>query len=97
MTDIFDEDDAATPLTDDEKKGLIPTHIALRRELNEAEQRGVLDGEQWAFGRRHKNILNQAFLRELHFQMFKDVWRGLVIIAKRNAISVSTPVKSKSN
>lgn len=75
MTDIFDEDDAATPLTDDEKKGLIPTHIALRRELNEAEQRGVLDGEQWAFGRRHKNILNQAFLRELHFQMFKDVWR----------------------
>lgn len=75
MTEIFDDDDAATPLTSGEKQGLIPTHIALRSELNEWEQRGVLAAEQWAFGRRHKTILDQLFLRKLHSQMFKDIWR----------------------
>jgi hypothetical protein len=37
---LFDDDgdDASTPLTRDEKNGLIPSYITLRRELNEAEQ-----------------------------------------------------------
>jgi hypothetical protein len=33
LSDIFEQpDDAATPLTDNEKRELIPTHITYRRE-----------------------------------------------------------------
>ena len=33
---LFEEDDAFTPLTAEEREGLIPSQITLRRELNEA-------------------------------------------------------------
>jgi hypothetical protein len=42
------EDDAATPLTPEERAQLIPTYITLRRELNEAEQIGIADADRWA-------------------------------------------------
>lgn len=50
---LFDDDgdDASTPLTTDEKNGLIPSYITLRRELNEAEQLGITAAEEWAFSR----------------------------------------------
>lgn len=42
MSNLFDQpDDAATPLTPEEMSGLIPAHIAYRRELNEAEQENI--------------------------------------------------------
>ena len=41
MTDIFHADDDATPLIPDEREDLIPTHITLRRELNELEQTNI--------------------------------------------------------
>lgn len=73
---LFDDDgdDAATPLTPDEKNGLIPSYITLRRELNEAEQLGITAAEEWAFSRK-RDVLDEAFLRRLHKRMFKDVWR----------------------
>ena len=41
---LFDaEDDAATPLTPDERAQLIPTYITTRAQLNEAEQIGIAD------------------------------------------------------
>jgi Fic-DOC domain mobile mystery protein B len=67
-------DDAATPLTTDERAGLIPSYITLRRELNEAEQAGVLAAERWAFARR-RQVLDEAFLKGLHKRMFGQVWR----------------------
>ena len=77
MTDaLFDDDgdDATTPLTPDEKKGLIPSYITLRRELNEAEQLGITAAEEWAFSRK-RDVLDEVFLRRLHKRMFKDIWR----------------------
>lgn len=77
MTDpLFDYegDDAATPLTPDEKKGLIPSYITLRQELNEAEQLGIMAAEEWAFSRK-RDVLDEIFLRRLHKRMFRDVWR----------------------
>ena len=71
---LFDADDAATPLTPDEKQGLIPSYITLRREFNEAEQIGIMDAESWAFSRK-RDVLDEKFLRQLHKRMFKDVWR----------------------
>jgi len=70
---LLPADGAATPLSPDERQGLIPSYIALRRELNEAEQRGVLAAEAWAFVRR-RPVLDEKFLRTLHKRMFGDVW-----------------------
>ena len=38
MNDLFQEPGDATPLTPEERRDLIPSHIAYRSELNEAEQ-----------------------------------------------------------
>ena len=42
--DPFQADDAATPLTPDERLDLKLSYVALRRELNEAEALNVLAG-----------------------------------------------------
>jgi Fic-DOC domain mobile mystery protein B len=65
----------ATPLDPNEVDGLIPTYVTLQRELNEVEQRNILEARAWAIGRRHKSLLSDAFIQELHRRMFGDVWR----------------------
>lgn len=75
MTDPFGpKDDVATPLDDEEREGLIPSYITLRRELNEAEQANILEGEDWAFARK-RSVLDERFLDTLHKRMFGNVWR----------------------
>jgi Fic-DOC domain mobile mystery protein B len=74
MSDPFTQDDDATPLTPDESKGLVPSHITLRRELNELEQKNILKADQWAFQRK-RNVLDEGILRRLHKRMFGDVWK----------------------
>lgn len=74
MTSLFDEENHATPLAPEERCGLIPTHVTLRRELNELEQRNILEGEEWAFQRK-RNVLNEKFLCRLHARLFGDVWK----------------------
>jgi Fic-DOC domain mobile mystery protein B len=75
MTGPFDDqDDAATPLSEEEKEGLIPSYITLRGELNEAEQANILEAQEWAFGRK-RNVLDERFLNNLHKRMFGNVWR----------------------
>lgn len=72
---LFDADDeAATPLSPEERDALIPTYITLRGELNEAEHIGIADADRWAFSRR-RDVLDLAFLRRLHRRMFDDIWR----------------------
>lgn len=68
------EDDAATPLTPEERAQLIPSYITLRHELNEAEQAGIADADRWAFSRK-RDVLSEKFLLDLHRRMFADVWR----------------------
>jgi Fic-DOC domain mobile mystery protein B len=74
MTDIFHADDDATPLTPEEREDLIPTHITLRRELNELEQANIAKASQWAFERK-RDVLDEGFLKGLHKRMFGDVWK----------------------
>jgi Fic-DOC domain mobile mystery protein B len=74
MIGLFDADDAATPLTPEERTGLIPTYITLRSELNELEQQNIAEADRWAFSRQHK-ALREPFLRNLHRRMFSRVWR----------------------
>ncbi|QQS06913.1 MAG: mobile mystery protein B [Fibrobacterota bacterium] len=74
MTDLFQEPDDATPLTIEEKRELIPSHIAFRSDLNEAEQSNIARAQDWALGRR-RDVLDEKFVRELHRRMLGDVWR----------------------
>jgi Fic-DOC domain mobile mystery protein B len=74
MTDAFHADDHVTPLTQEERDGLIPTHITLRGELNELEQKNIAEADRWAFERK-RNVLDEGFLKGLHRRMFDSVWR----------------------
>ena len=75
MTDpLFEQDDAATPLSEEEKEGLIPSYITLRGELNEAEQANILEAEEWAF-KRKREVLDERFLNDLHKRMYGRVWK----------------------
>lgn len=77
MTDpLFDGDDEAnTPLTAEEREQLIPTYISIRAELNEAEQVNITEAMRWLARSRKSEVLDDAFLHELHKRMFGDVWK----------------------
>jgi Fic-DOC domain mobile mystery protein B len=75
MSDVFAEPDGATPLTPEERRDLIPAHIAFRRELNEAEQENIARAQEWALGRRRRDLLSEKFMKDLHKRMLGDVWR----------------------
>lgn len=73
---LFDEDDEAnTPLTPQEREGLIPTYITTRAELNAAEQENIAEADEWAFGNRRGSILDVGVLTTLHRRMLRRVWK----------------------
>jgi len=74
MTEPVKPDDHATPLRPEERDQLIPTHITLRSELNELEQKNIATADIWVFGRKHV-IFRERFLKSLHRRMFNRVWR----------------------
>jgi len=72
---LFDtEDDAATPLTPDERRDLLATYVTTRAQLNELEQIGIANADVWAF-RRRRDVLDERFLLALHKRMLGKVWR----------------------
>jgi Fic-DOC domain mobile mystery protein B len=78
MSEPFDQDgepDGATPLTEDEAKGLRPSWVATRSDLNLAERENILKARQ-SFRRRPRTelVLDEQFVRRLHGLMFGDVW-----------------------
>jgi hypothetical protein len=62
MTGPLDEPEDATPLTPEERDGLIPSHVMLRGELNELEQQNILEADIWALSRR-MNPVSEVFGR----------------------------------
>ena len=74
MSDLYNEPDDATPLSPEERNGLIPAHVALRRELNELEQQNIIQANLWAFQRK-RDLFSETFARSLHRRMFDQVWR----------------------
>lgn len=74
MTDPHAAADHATPLTPAEREDLIPTHVTLRSELNELEQKNIAAAVRWAFSRRMA-VTSDSFLKGLHRHMFNQVWR----------------------
>lgn len=74
MSDLFAQPDDATPLTAEEKEGLIPTWITTRADLNEAEQSNIDAAYAWVRRSRRPNPLDLGFLYKLHKRMLGDVW-----------------------
>jgi len=65
--------DGHTELSEEDRLGLIPTYIATRGELFEAEQRNIAQ----ALLRRPPSVamlLDDTYLRRLHKSMFDQVW-----------------------
>jgi len=71
---LLPQDHGQTPLSHEELEGLIPSHITLRRELNEAEQANIIAAQSWAY-KRNNNVLRTEFLNNLHKRMFGNVWK----------------------
>jgi Fic-DOC domain mobile mystery protein B len=71
---IVIEDDA-TPLEYDEIKGLIPTHITTKGELDALELENIARASAWMQAVKADKILNTDFICLLHKKMFGDVWK----------------------
>lgn len=65
--------DGHTELDEDERHDLIPTYIATRRELFDAEQRNITKALLRARPTVER-LLDDKYLRDLHRSMFGDVW-----------------------
>lgn len=65
----------ATALDPDEAAGLKLDSIRCRGDLDRVEQANVIEGLRWLQRQRRPDVLSEAFLRELHRQLFGQVWR----------------------
>ena len=69
--------DGETPLDPEEMEGLKQLHIQTQGELNQLEQHNIQEGYKWlARQRKHKDLLTEAFILDLHKQMLGQVRSG---------------------
>lgn len=78
----------STPLESEELEGLIPSWVATRSDLNEAEQQNILvalDQRRWRRATT-EHLLDDLAARELHKDMFGQVWQwaGRYRLTERN-------------
>jgi Fic-DOC domain mobile mystery protein B len=67
--------DGNTPLDEDDALALIPDHIHTRGELNAWEAANIAEARVWLARRRRADVLDTAFLVELHKRMFGQTWQ----------------------
>lgn len=78
MTDpLLPDIDGATAVHPDDREALIPSYIATRAELNEAEQRNIAEARAHWMRRKlvPTTLLDDVTLRRLHEDMFAKVWK----------------------
>ncbi len=68
-------EDGATPLEYGEIKGLIPTHITTKGELDALELENISRAFAWIQTINADEILNTDFICRFHKKMFGDVWK----------------------
>ena len=74
MTGLFRlEGDGHTVLSDEDRDGLIPSYIATRGDLFDAEERNIVRG-LLRLGPPVRVLLDDLYLRDLHRAMFGGVW-----------------------
>ena len=66
-----------TPLEEEEREGLRIKNIATQGELNEFEKQNIEAALLWLVRKKlsASQILTVEFIKDLHYRMFKDVWR----------------------
>ena len=80
---LFKYAKGATPLSPDEVHNLIPSHITTQKQLDEWEQYNIVQGSNWAFSRKRKDLLSIVFAKKLHKQMFNNTWLWAGTFRKR--------------
>jgi Fic-DOC domain mobile mystery protein B len=83
MSDLLAQPEHATPLTPEEREGLIPSHVTLHSELNELEQENILEADTWA-SLRKRDPVGEPFGHNLHRRMFRSVWTWAGTYRKSN-------------
>lgn len=75
-----------TPLTDEEKEGLLIPSISTRAELDEFEQQNIERAIKWTLGKRFQKdrLLSEDFIKRLHKEMYGDVWSWAGTFRKSN-------------
>ena len=71
---LLPQDDASTPLSNEERDGLKLSYVTTRGDLNAAEQANILRAESRYFKRRSNQVLDRDFINTLHQTMFGTVW-----------------------
>lgn len=68
--------DGDTPLTEEEKEGLLIKTVSTHGELNEHEQWNIEKAVRWTIEKKLKSekILTEDFIKQLHKKMLGDVW-----------------------
>lgn len=82
------EPEGATPLTDEDLDGLIPSWVATKGNLNRAEAENILRaraGIQRSQRRPSRWYLEPGGLETLHREMFGNVWRWAGTLRRREA------------
>lgn len=74
MSDLFEAQAGQTLLTADDRLGLIPGHVQTREELDELEADNIAAALAWLARRGRADPLSIQFMREVHLQMYGDVW-----------------------
>lgn len=69
-------EDGQTPLSEQEKEGLLIKTITTHGELDEHEQLNIEKAVAWTIQRKFKadKILTERFIKDLHKKMFSNVW-----------------------
>lgn len=71
---LVDDIDGATPLDPDELEGFKFKHVSTREELNQLEQAAITEGLRWLANLKNPDLLSEAFVLELHKELFGSVW-----------------------
>ena len=69
--------DSQTPLSEEEKEGLLIKTITTRGELDELEQLNIEKAVEWTLNNKFvkEKILSKEFIKSVHKKMFGDVWK----------------------
>jgi fido (protein-threonine AMPylation protein) len=68
--------DGQTPLSEEEKMGLLIKSITTRGELDELEHLNIEKAVEWTLNNRFlkEKILSEVFIKSVHKHMLGDVW-----------------------
>ena len=74
---VLEFEEGQTPLSEDEREGLLIKSITLHSELDEFEQLNIENAIAWSLRKKFKKetVLTENFIKTLHKKMFGNVWK----------------------